>query len=728
MLSLMSRRHFVFVACALLFCQLTLRASLADRPDQDGKPALVAPRDDEWLRPEFWQALGSKPVEKSWRFGDGTIRLAEPRSGSGNLLSRPLPPNFELSWKYKITEGTNSGVKYRVRQYGNRWLGVEYQIIDEPLSRQAHPTEGSTASMYDIITPSANRPIKPAGQWNSARIVADRNRLEHYLNGELVAETPLHGPQWQYQLATSKFGGLEDFGQPTGENRVILTDHGGEVTYKDFRFTTLDSKTSLPDRSTFMAPQLGNGMRNGWADQSSIVLWTRTTARPEMVTKGPKFMEPDAKLTKLLDASDDSSRHLQSQLPDGHTLNEMFGSCAGAAGEVRLTYFPAKQRHALRVTQWQQTRAEHDFTRQWKLENLKPGTAYVAVIQARPVGADQTTAVLRGEFRTAPATDETGELRFCMTTCHDFLRRDDGLRGHKIYPAMTGLEPDFVIHAGDVEYYDKPKPYAWTKELMRFKWARIFSLPNYRDFYSHHTSYFLKDDHDTLKNDCWAGQTYGSVTFEEGMKLFNEEQFPSHQPRYKTVRWGKDLQIWILEGRDYRSPNTMPDGPEKTILGQKQKQWLFETLAESAATFKLVISPTPIVGPDRKHKRDNHANDTFAYEGAQIRDEFAKHRGLIVLCGDRHWQYASKDAETGLWEFGCGPGSAEHQLGWQEGDRRPEHEFLRVAGGFLSGDLQYAKPEGQDTEGSRKPILVLRHRDVDGKEVSRFEFPRPEQR
>ena len=73
-----------------------------------------------------------------------------------------------------------------------------------------------------------------------------------------------------------------------------------------------------------------------------------------------------------------------------------------------------------------------------------------------------------------------------------------------------------VIHAGDIEYYDKPLPWALTKELMRFKWSRIFSLPSNRAFYTNHTSYFLKDDHDTLKNDCWPGQTYGSVTFEQG--------------------------------------------------------------------------------------------------------------------------------------------------------------------------------------------------------------------
>ncbi len=281
---------------------------------------------------------------------------------------------------------------------------------------------------------------------------------------------------------------------------------------------------------------------------------------------------------------------------------------------------------------------------------------------------------------------------------------------------MTKMNPDFVVHAGDIEYYDKPDPWAMTIPLMRYKWGRIFSLPSNRDFYARTTTYFIKDDHDTLKNDCWTGQTYGSVTFDQGVQLFNEEQFPSRDPRYQTVRWGRDLQIWLLEGRDYRSPNNAPDGPEKTILGPQQKAWLYETLGQSDAKFKLIFSPTPVVGPDRDNKKDNHANDVFAHEGSEIRDELAKHPGVIVFCGDRHWQYASVDSETGLWEFGCGPGSEKHELGWKQGDERPVHRFLRVAGGFLSGNLQCGDEPAET-------VLTIRHHKVDGEQVSEFTFP-----
>ena len=78
--------------------------------------------------------------------------------------------------------------------------------------------------------------------------------------------------------------------------------------------------------------------------------------------------------------------------------------------------------------------------------------------------------------------------------------------------------------------------------------------------------------------------------------------------------------------RDYRSPNAMPDGPNKSIWGKEQLAWLKRTLLESDADFRVLISPTPIIGPDRVSKIDNHADPKgFWTEGqaflAWIRDQ-----------------------------------------------------------------------------------------------------------
>ena len=47
------------------------------------------------------------------------------------------------------------------------------------------------------------------------------------------------------------------------------------------------------------------------------------------------------------------------------------------------------------------------------------------------------------------------------------------------------------------------------------------------------------------------------------------------------------MQIWLVEGRDFRSPNTAPDGPEKTIWGKEQMEWFKELLLEKVNYSKI---------------------------------------------------------------------------------------------------------------------------------------------
>lgn len=182
---------------------------------------------------------------------------------------------------------------------------------------------------------------------------------------------------------------------------------------------------------------------------------------------------------------------------------------------------------------------------------------------------------------------------------------------------------------------------------------------------------------------------------------------------YRAIRWGKDLHIWIVEGREFRSANTDPDGQEKSIWGAEQKKWFTETVQASDATFKLLFTATPVVGPDRASKRDNHANTVFQTEGNWLRKYLSQQEGMFVVNGDRHWQYVSRDAETGLMEFGSGPVSDYHAQGWDAEDVRPEHRFLRLKGGFLNIVVD---------RNDNAPYIAFIHRDADGKTVHEERF------
>lgn len=454
-------------------------------------------------------------------------------------------------------------------------------------------------------------------------------------------------------------------------------------------------------------PYFGNGFHNGWADQTSIVLWTRLTKNKEANESAVNFLPLSTEQQRELDIEANAEKIHAAQIPDGYTLDDMKGGCPGAAGEVKCSYYPQSSPGKKVKTKWIAVDTIKNYTHQWKLENLLPDTKYVVELEARMNKRSAISDRIEGHFRTPPEAQTQEDINFCIVTCHDYFRRDTVL-GHKIYKAMTELSPDFYVHTGDIEYYDKPFPFAMTEDLMRFKWDRLFALPLQRDFWEQHTTYFMKDDHDALRNDAYPGRKYGTVSWERGLDIFDKEEFPTKDKPYKTVRWGKDLQIWIVEGRNYRSKNTDPDGPGKSIWGKEQKDWLFRTMEESDATFKLLITETPILGPDRENKKDNYSNSNWKYEGDEIRNFLNRFDNVFICTGDRHWQYITHLPGTNLWEFSTGAGSDIHAGGWPQSDFMPQHKFLRVKGGFLYGQV---------SRESGSPVLTFQHYDVNGNVV-----------
>jgi alkaline phosphatase D len=390
-------------------------------------------------------------------------------------------------------------------------------------------------------------------------------------------------------------------------------------------------------------------------------------------------------------------------------VEKMDGGVDGAPGVVRMKLTHKREEI---VSGWMTASAANDFTVKFLFKNLRKGTPYKVGIEGKPSVNDRPQ-VVKGKFETLPDPADVRPANFVTSTCQYFWSFDDDSRGFKTYDSMRKLKPDFYIHTGDYIYYDKPGPMATTVTKARHKWHAMDSWPSLREFYEDVPVYMIKDDHDLLKNDAYAGiPPFGQLTFEEGLKIWYEN-VPLHDKPYRNIRWGKDLEIWMVEGREFRSANTLPDSAQKTIWGDEQKQWFMETVEASDATFKVLFTATPVVGPDRDSKKDNHANQVFQTEGEWLRAYLSKHKGMFVVNGDRHWQYVSKDGETGLMEFGSGPVSDFHVQGWDPDDVRPEHRFLRLKGGFLN--IRVDREKG-------RPFIQFIHRDVGGKVVHEERF------
>ena len=429
----------------------------------------------------------------------------------------------------------------------------------------------------------------------------------------------------------------------------------------------------------------GCGVKVGEVTDDYAVIWTRLTQAPDRNRAGLAWPEgADA-------------------VPEGRRLEEMQDAVPGAPGEVRLQWWPAGAFGIRSGTDWQPVDPEKDFTHQFHIvDQLRSQTSYEFLVEGRSLGSEDADCSLIASFRTAPAPRVSAPVTFTVVTGQEHARRDDELGGHRIFAHMQALDPDFFVHTGDVVYHDKPGPFAKSPALARFKWNRMYSMPLQRSFHARVPSYFMTDDHDVLKNDCWPGQSYGDLSWEEGLSIFRE-QTPSGPLPYRRLRWGKDLEVWFVEGREFRSPNTMEDGPKKTIWGAEQKAWFFETFAASDATFRVLVSSTPVVGPDRSNKKDNHSNEAFRHEGDELRAFLAGQEDAYVVCGDRHWQYASE--HEGVHEYSCGPTTDRHAGGFSQKHRTEAHRYLKVCGGFLAVSLEY-------TEG--EPSLVFRHHAADG--------------
>lgn len=396
-------------------------------------------------------------------------------------------------------------------------------------------------------------------------------------------------------------------------------------------------------------PSFANGIKIGEVTSTSAVIWIRISSA---ATADPT--SPDA-------------------------------AAPGMAGSVRLDYWPHGSRdHAIRVPSTA-VDPERDHTCQVEIRDLQPHTTYLVEASAFSE-TGKKGQILAAQFKTAPEADQVSAVTALVVTCQGHETVDDPEQGHWVYSHMLTHDPDFFIHTGDVVYYDKGKaqPFSRTVAAARQRWNRMFAYRWNRDFQAGVSSYFMKDDHDTLKNDCWPGQSYGEITWEGGLALFRE-QTPQGPLPYRSFRWGRDLEFWLMEGRDYRSPNPAPDGPGKSLLGSTQKDWLKNSLLESDATFKLVVFPSPVVGPDKKGKNDNHSNPGFAHEGKALRSYLAAIPNTFVVCGDRHWQYASKDPVTGLVEICCGPINNAHALrgGNAEGDENSHLYYGGGKGGYL---------------------------------------------
>jgi type 1 glutamine amidotransferase len=177
-----------------------------------------------------WRGYKKKDASKGWVVEDGAIHRT---GGGGDLITSEQFGDFDLRFDWKVGRGSNSGVIYHVRETQNATYrtGPEYQVLDDANHRAG--SKHAAASLYDMVAPKGNKP-KPTGVYNTGRIVIRKGRLEHWLNGVKVVDSPIAGEEWKAMIRASKFRKMPEFGT-YASGHIALQDHGNAVWYRSIR-------------------------------------------------------------------------------------------------------------------------------------------------------------------------------------------------------------------------------------------------------------------------------------------------------------------------------------------------------------------------------------------------------------------------------------------------------------------------------------------------------------
>ncbi|HEX6710107.1 MAG TPA: alkaline phosphatase D family protein [Rubrobacter sp.] len=353
-----------------------------------------------------------------------------------------------------------------------------------------------------------------------------------------------------------------------------------------------------------------------------------------------------------------------------------------------------------------------DFTAQLDLSGLPQNQEVFYRVRFEDDRTGRSGEPVAGYFRTASEGPRDVSFVWGGDTAGQGWGINPDFGGMRLYETMRSLGPDFFIHSGDTVYSDGPimekvvlpDGTVWrnvvTKEkskvaetLAEFRGNQRYNLldENVRRFNAEVPVFAQWDDHETTNN-WYPGEILDDPRYTQERRVdvlsaranraFHEympvRQVPSEEGRvYRKIPYGPTLDIFFLDMRTYRGPNSTNDqttlSPESAILGQTQLEWLKAGLAASTATWKVIASDMPIGLVVRDGPTDFEAVAN-ARDGAALGREleiadllsFIKQQGIkntAWFTADVHYTAAHYYDPNGaafqdfdpFWEFVSGP-------------------------------------------------------------------------
>lgn len=186
--------------------------------------------------------------QQGWTISNGVLMVekssGEESTNGGDIVTEKPYTNFILKVDFKITKGANSGIKYFVDTELNKEsgsaIGCEFQILDDqnhPDAKMGLNGNRTVGSLYDLIPARADKPFQ-SSFFNTAMIVVNGNKVEHWLNYVKVVEYERNTQLWNTLVQQSKYKNWPNFGN-TSSGLILLQDHGDEVWFQNIKIKVL---------------------------------------------------------------------------------------------------------------------------------------------------------------------------------------------------------------------------------------------------------------------------------------------------------------------------------------------------------------------------------------------------------------------------------------------------------------------------------------------------------
>lgn len=243
--------------------------------------------------------------------------------------------------------------------------------------------------------------------------------------------------------------------------------------------------------------------------------------------------------------------------------------------------------------------------------------------------ADRMT--IRRPLRLEP-TELAEQFTFSFGSCNNstFLPYDNMALG-----AAATANADFFIHLGDHGYPDTGA-YRQSAAAYTALWSDLAHESNLAKL-SRRPWLYLASDHDLGGNNIGAENVppYAKQAFNEWQN--NDASVDPTGSYGNLMLAGGEIELVWLEEIAYRSPIDAPNTSEKTCLGEIQKAWFLDRIANSRADLMIVASQTTL----------GHVSESGWVQYRSERQE------LVDACLERDgWtRWLSGDKHTARWAY-----------------------------------------------------------------------------